>query len=867
MPDEALPCPTELNRELAVCVSREQAATALSRVWTDTSAAMRRSNCDKEISYQAEFSGRYEFLIRVILEKAYAWALTETLTQTCFFPKESASLSVALFTLKPLGAGTGVSAKPSVLYLLYDGEGRPFFKKAMSFFFEGLRAILPQEWQQSGSGQVISQFFILPLSEFEQTKLVLCSSSFEARAALIKFETVAGDSAFCERVQTARQAAVYTEEPFEFSAAIRERIRHQGSFGRERPHAKDSPGGLLDIEYLVATLQLAYGRCLRGDVHSQDTRKALYGLWRAGVVGEKAYQDLRAAYVFLSGLIRALSEAGLPLELPADQHPCTTDIARRLGYRGDGLQILLEFKMACQHHMAAAERFYERILINLANQPWREIPGNVVVSEEATRVSLDDLLRGEPRPEDQAVLRRLGFLDIRQTAMRFKELCPNMTAFEPFSHAIENAWRFWPRVPSPDLALEFLAAFMRLNENSYRGWYALAKSEKGFRLLLTLFGSSRYLSSLFLKHREVWPWLEQTQFLSTTQCLEALRLAGQTLQDKHSLGAIKERETLRLALTDSLMGESFAEIMRIHDKQVLWLLNELMRCDGLNQACLLGSGGLGAGELALGPAADWILVSSEAESARAQTFAQRLLAGPTGESFFQAADFSLSGPRGPEVLNEVQARARLTERMNEGGIFESFQWTPAVGNQKLGNALLREAGCFSVSGATIAETLQVFRSEKEKQAASTASRLESDRDLRLGLGGLREIELVCGFGQKTWANTHPEVSATSSVLVTLERMRDQGQLTETDFFHLHEAFIYQKKTLSRLRLWSFSGVSVLPAEREQLHITAKLLGFNDQGIETAEDQFMRHLGNLRAVAHAVYKKFFNEALYSEYKIL
>jgi glutamate-ammonia-ligase adenylyltransferase len=85
------------------------------------------------------------------------------------------------------------------------------------------------------------------------------------RQALVKLRAVAGDAAFGRRIAELRDELVYTGEPFDVAAmrAMREKqVRQLVQAGTV--NAKLSPGGLVDIEYLVQGLQITYGHTVVG---------------------------------------------------------------------------------------------------------------------------------------------------------------------------------------------------------------------------------------------------------------------------------------------------------------------------------------------------------------------------------------------------------------------------------------------------------------------------------------------------------------------------------------------------------------------------------------------------------------------------
>ena len=126
------------------------------------------------------------------------------------------------------------------------------------------------------------------------------------RQALVRLRPVDEASDLARQVVALRDQYVYTGEAFDATAmrAMRERqIRHTVSGGTF--NAKYSPGGLLDIEYLVQGLQITHGLNHPG-LRSTNTREVLAELANLQLLDEDDYTRLRKAHTFLRWLINTL---------------------------------------------------------------------------------------------------------------------------------------------------------------------------------------------------------------------------------------------------------------------------------------------------------------------------------------------------------------------------------------------------------------------------------------------------------------------------------------------------------------------------------------------------------------------------------
>lgn len=158
------------------------------------------------------------------------------------------------------------------------------------------------------------------------------------RQALVKLRAIAGDPSFARRVEQIRDELVYTGEAFDAAAmrAMREKQMRQ-LVAAGTINAKLSPGGLVDVEYLVQGLQMTHG-FRHPELRTSNTCEAMAALERAGILSADEHRRLLAAYVFLRRLIDALRMVrGHARDLtvpPADSEEFEF-LARRLGYGFD----------------------------------------------------------------------------------------------------------------------------------------------------------------------------------------------------------------------------------------------------------------------------------------------------------------------------------------------------------------------------------------------------------------------------------------------------------------------------------------------------------------------------------------------------
>ncbi len=158
------------------------------------------------------------------------------------------------------------------------------------------------------------------------------------RQALVKLRPIAGDLPFGQRIADLRDQLIYTGEPFDVVAmrGMREKQVLQ-SVPAGTIHAKLSPGGLVDCEYLVQGLQITHGH-QDPRLRTTNTLEAMAVLSELGMIPDVDFQELREAYIFLRRLIdglRMVRGHAKDLTVPPPESEAFEFLARRLGYENN----------------------------------------------------------------------------------------------------------------------------------------------------------------------------------------------------------------------------------------------------------------------------------------------------------------------------------------------------------------------------------------------------------------------------------------------------------------------------------------------------------------------------------------------------
>lgn len=700
------------------------------------------------------------------------------------------------------------------------------------------------------------------------------------RLAWIKARPVAGDLALGDELIANLAPFVYRRHlDYGFAdevAAMKARIDALGArLGRtDGFNVKLGRGGIREVEFAIQTLQLTWGGRLP-ELRAADSRTALARLALAGLLESSEADALLGAYRFMRRVEHAVQLIDdrqthvLPGEPGARRR-----VAALVGFPPDDAA-LSAFEQALAAHRRQVRSAFEAIV---AGAPRDDVaPGWEAAFTVATDTDAADAAR-----ED--ALRELGFAQPVSTRRRVDALTRRPDSpFHPraLSSGVTLARKIVQAVAAtadPDGALAHMEALLRTLRHRRAAIEQLDKDPRRLRTLAGLFGTSHFLSRLLVRSpglldRLVFDGSEPS--VRSRAELTAL-LAAEPGSDgdwEDVLGAVRrfhQAETLRVGFFDLAGLLDTAAV-----GQQLTLLAEVLIAHIADAAaCAVGArpedavgviamGKLAGGELGYASDLDLVFVRGDAaDPVCATRLARRIITGlccATPEGTLYEIDTRLrpSGNQGPLC---VTVDRLLAYHRGEAQVWEK-------------QAILRSRALFggaAVEGLVTtlrSEALGALAGEPERAAAEVdamrARLLETvtGPDLKLGTGGLIEVEFLAQFLQLTLpadaAASAREGHAGGSPH-TGEALRGLGALGRLDPERADacaEAYAFLRQLENRLRIVQDrpgGGVDLLlddadvvsPQSVDDLHRLALRMGYGEgpgaRPADALRADFQRH---------------------------
>lgn len=338
--------------------------------------------------------------------------------------------------------------------------------------------------------------------------------------------------------------------------------------------------------------------------------------------------------------------------------------------------------------------------------------------------------------------------------------------------------------------------------------------------------------------------LANTQDLSTEpELLQQIRLIRNqemcriAWRDLNNIAPLNETfdDTSELAggLIDAALGWWYAELSKRYG-------TPLDKAGNPVQLSVIGMGKLGGGELNFSSDIDLIFAFSEDGETPGprkldhQTFfirlGQKLIAAlheTTVDGIAYRVDMRLRpfGDSGALALSfgaieyYYQAHGREWER------YALIKARPVAGNIDQGEALLHELRPFIYRRYLDYGAIEQLRDMKAIIDAE-ARRKHSEGDVKLGPGGIREIEF-CAQVFQLMRGGHIPALQQRSLQPTLEKLASLELLSADDTQTLQAAYVFLRRTENRIQMWKDQQAHTLPQDSEQQLQLAKSMQFDN----------------------------------------
>ena len=177
---------------------------------------------------------------------------------------------------------------------------------------------------------------------------------------------------------------------------------------------------------------------------------------------------------------------------------------------------------------------------------------------------------------------------------------------------------------------------------------------------------------------------------------------------------------------------------------------------------------------------------------------------------------------------------------------------PVAGSLELGEQLLKTLQPFVYRKYLDYNMIEDMKGMKQKIDASLARSRENGINLKLGRGGIREIEFFIQTLQVIHAGKNPKLRERNS-LKALDKLAEERLITEADRRKLSDAYRFLRTAEHRIQVVMERQTHNLPAKEDELLALACRCGFRrDTGLRRFSEALEKHRANVAAIYDSLF---------------
>ena len=423
---------------------------------------------------------------------------------------------------------------------------------------------------------------------------------------------------------------------------------------------------------------------------------------------------------------------------------------------------------------------------------------------------------------------------------------------------------------NPDQAVAYFERFARAGLNTAQLFSYLGSAPQAMEILVRSLGGSSYMAEILIRDPQLLYWVTDPQILQRPrrkreiqgEIVRTAKVLGTEQQQLDYLRSLKRREMLHIGVRDLLRLSSVEETWKALSvlaealiSATHWICAAALRRDygitgqELTDFTVIAMGKLGGGELNFSSDVDLMYLYATPKSGSrfdAAEYFRRLsqkvtlgLTKFTGEGYVYRVDLRLR-PEGDSgnIADSLEGYRRYYEtRLAAWERLALLKAWPVAGNLALGNAFLAMAQEFIYGGHFGFEAVENILTMKRRIDEKVAGRRDAGRNVKLGPGGIREIELIAQSLQVCYGRRIPQLRERST-MTALMALSEHSLLSAEEHDTLTRAYVFLRDVENKLQMANDAQTHSLPLAEDELSACASLLGYN--GTAPFEQEYSHH---------------------------
>ncbi len=235
----------------------------------------------------------------------------------------------------------------------------------------------------------------------------------------------------------------------------------------------------------------------------------------------------------------------------------------------------------------------------------------------------------------------------------------------------------------------------------------------------------------------------------------------------------------------------------------------------------------------------------------------RLLTDNTEHGFLYRVDLNLRpwGRSAPLVfsLDDYEEYYQASKEA-----WERIAWLRGryvAGSEALGNDMISRLKPFVFHKVLSVEDIDRFLKIKSDMADQRET--EGHWNVKLGEGGIRDVEFFVHMLQIVNGGYHPELQVTNT-LELLKQLNHCGFINNEELAELRDSYIFLRKLENRLQMVDEQQTHQLPYDKTRLKQVAKMMGYKGESIDEAYADFNDDLILYQQIAKKYFEKLLTE---------
>jgi [glutamine synthetase] adenylyltransferase / [glutamine synthetase]-adenylyl-L-tyrosine phosphorylase len=377
-----------------------------------------------------------------------------------------------------------------------------------------------------------------------------------------------------------------------------------------------------------------------------------------------------------------------------------------------------------------------------------------------------------------------------------------------------------------------LTVVLQQLEDARPEWRArLGEDERLREAVVAVVDASRFLTRLLLT--------DEVAF----EVLAALDAPVPTVDE---LARWKGLELLRVAARDLTGVDTLNSVVEQLSDLAEAVLQRAVDAAGADGLAVIGMGKLGARELNYASDVDVMFVG-DGDARRVMDVARTC--------FRIDADLRPEGRDGP-LTRSLESYAAYWERWARPWEFQALlKARPVAGDANLGAAFATAAAERVWTRPFGADDLREVRTLKARAEGEVARKGLTDRELKRGWGGIRDVEFSVQLLQLVHGR-HDESLRRPDTLGALAELGAAGYVDPADADALASAYRFLRTVEHRLQLVEGEQIHALPVDPEARRRLARVLGHRDRADASALELFEAELRDHQATARSIHERLF-----------